>query len=521
MNSEDRLMNTRILKSNLKPLAGGVLIGALLAGIVATNAVALPQAAEAAAAEAPAGEAPVAGTPVAGQPPGGPKSFSDLVDQVKPAVVNISIQGTTQMPERAWPRQEFRQGSPFDEFFREFFEGRPGMRSPGNRPGAQFRAVGSGFIISADGYVVTNNHVIERAEEIEIILNNGERHAATVQGRDPKTDLALLKVNADKPLPYVELGDSDQARVGDWVLAVGNPFGLGGSVTAGIISARGRDIQAGPFDDFLQVDAPINRGNSGGPLFDSTGQVIGINTAIYSPSGGSVGIGFAIPAAMASDIVEQLKSSGAVERGWLGVQFQPVNDAVAASLGLDEAIGALVADVVEDSPASKAGLQTGDVIISVAGKDLDEAKDLPRIIAAARAGSELEMQILRAGKVRNVDVEIGRSEQDVVAAAEAPARSPDGLGMRLAPLDERARARFGIPEDSAGVLVTGVARNTPAARAGIRTGQLITMVGQQPIDSPADLVEAISEASDAGRESVLLLVEQRGARQFVAVELNA
>jgi serine protease Do len=480
-------MQIQNLKRNFKPLAGGVLLGALLMGTIGSQALVVPEQA--------------AARTSLGALPGGPASFSELVAQVKPAVVNIAIVGSRAAPQRTFPQHQFPQGSPFDEMFRQFFQGQPNAQSRGGAaaPERQFRAVGSGFIISADGFVVTNNHVIERAQEIEVVMSDGQRYAATVQGRDAKTDLALLKVAADVELPFVELGDSDVAQVGDWVLAVGNPFGLGGTVTAGIISARGRDIQVGPFDDFLQVDAPINQGNSGGPLFDSSGQVIGINTAIYSPSGGSVGIGFAIPSVMADEIIDQLKTAGVVERGWLGVQFQPVSAAVAASLGLDDQIGVLVADVV----------------------DLDDSKDLPRIIAGTSAGSELDMKILRTGKLRNVTVEIGRSEEEVVASADETYSAPQGLGMQLSQIDAAARQQLGLTEDQQGVLVTGVRQDTPAAKAGIRRGQLITMVGQQAVDSPDEVVDAISQAAQAGRSSVLLLIEQRGARQFIAVDLAA
>jgi serine protease Do len=502
-------MQIQNLKRNFKPLAGGVLLGALLMGTIGSQALAVPEQA--------------AARTSLGALPGGPASFSELVAQVKPAVVNIAIVGSRAAPQRTFPQHQFPQGSPFDEMFRQFFQGQPNAQSRGGAaaPERQFRAVGSGFIISADGFVVTNNHVIERAQEIEVVMSDGQRYAATVQGRDAKTDLALLKVAADVELPFVELGDSDAAQVGDWVLAVGNPFGLGGTVTAGIISARGRDIQVGPFDDFLQVDAPINQGNSGGPLFDSSGQVIGINTAIYSPSGGSVGIGFAIPSVMADEIIDQLKTAGVVERGWLGVQFQPVSAAVAASLGLDDQIGVLVADVVEASPADRAGLRTGDVILSVDGESLDDSKDLPRIIAGTSAGSELDMKILRTGKLRNVTVEIGRSEEEVVASADETYSAPQGLGMQLSQIDAAARQQLGLTEDQQGVLVTGVRQDTPAAKAGIRRGQLITMVGQQAVDSPDEVVDAISQAAQAGRSSVLLLIEQRGARQFIAVDLAA
>jgi serine protease Do len=496
-------------------LVAAAVVAALTAGAGGSQAIALPGDRE------PANAAIVAQAVEQNTYNLGPASFSQLVKAVKPAVVNISISGRT--PGQPFGGQEFRgfpEGSPFDEFFREYFGNRGQFRGQQRGPAPEFRAVGSGFIVSEDGYVVTNNHVIERAEEIDVVLQDGTRYSAVVQGRDPKTDLALLKVEADEALPYVELGSSEAAEVGDWVLAVGTPFGLGGTVTAGIISARGRDIQAGPFDDFLQIDAPINRGNSGGPLFDASGRVIGINTAIYSPSGGSVGIGFAIPSEMAGDIIDQLKVAGVVERGWLGVEFQAVNEAVAASLGLEEAHGALVAGVVEDGPAEKAGMQVGDVILSMGGERLDDPKDLPRMVASTRAGERVDMEVLRNGKTRTLKVKIGQSEaEQQLAAAPAATEEPARLGVRLSELTPEIRERYRI--ESEGVLVTDVERGSPAARAGIRPGQVITMVGQQPVDSPNDVTDAVEAAAEAGRPSVLLMLEQRGAKRFVAVELAA
>jgi serine protease Do len=449
-------------------------------------------------------------------------SFRELVKAVKPAVVNVSISG--HMPGSV-PQFRFPEGSPFEEFFQQYFGQRglgPNGDMGGRGPAPEFHAVGSGFIISPDGLVVTNNHVVDHAEEIDVILQDGKHYSATVKGRDPKTDVALLQLDTDDVVPYVELGNSDDAEVGDWVLAVGNPFGLGGTVTAGIISARGRDIQAGPFDDFLQVDAPINRGNSGGPLFDAQGRVIGINTAIYSPSGGSVGIGFAIPSALAIQIIDQLKENGVVERGWLGVEFQPVTEPVAKSLGLDETEGALVASVVDDGPAEKAGVKVGDVILSLNGQKLTDPKDLPRLVANTQAGTDVDMVVLRDGKKRTLDVKIGRSQEEgELAAIPASAdQEPAHLGVQLSAITPEVRQRFGLSE-SDGVLVTDVQRGGPAYEAGIRPGQVITMVGQKAVKSPDDVVKQVKKAAKEGRPSVLLMVEYNGARRFVAVEIAA
>jgi len=485
----------------------------------------------------------------------GPPSFAQLVEHVRPAVVNISTKGKTHAAAGMQGQGPGFPGSPpLDESIPPFFRGHPGFPGGGNSE-REFRAQGSGFIISAEGLVVTNNHVIENADEIEVIThagdsgfiisaeglvvtNNhvienadeievithaGDRYPAIVKGRDPKTDLALLEVKTDTPLPFVELTSSDEAMVGDWVIAVGNPFGLGGSVTAGIISARGRDIHSGPFDDFLQIDAPINRGNSGGPLFDTQGRVIGINTAIYSPSGGSVGIGFAIPSSMAMDIIAQLDSEGSVARGWLGVQIQPVTEEVAESLGLEAEHGALVAAVMPDSPAQRAGVQAGDVILHMDGEALQEFKDLPRRIAAAKAGTEVTFEVRRQGKTRRLEVEIGRlpsEEAELARAGGGAAPDTARLGVHLAALTPEARQRYGIPEESSGVLVAGVERGSPASQAGIRPGSLISMVGQEPVRSPDDVVAEVKEAAKQERSSVLLLVELRGEKRFVAVKLT-
>jgi serine protease Do len=406
------------------------------------------------------------------------------------------------------------EDSPLREFFQHFGGGQ-GFQMPGPREGE-----GSGFIIDAEGYIVTNNHVIEGADTIEVTLNDGREYQARVIGRDPKTDLALIKVDDAPALPYVNLGDSGEARIGDWVLAVGNPFGLGGSVNAGIISARGRDINSGPYDDYLQIDAPINRGNSGGPLFDARGRVIGVNTAIYSPSGGNVGIGFAIPAEAASDIVSELRQKGRVERGWLGVQIQPVSEGVADSLGLEQAEGVLVAEVLPDSPAQAAGVRDGDVIVKAAGEPMKEYRDLTKLIAGIDAGTKIELEVIRGGKVRVLDVTIGNMPgEDLAMAKPGEEAAEDGprIGLLLTPLTPEAREKRGLDDADPGVLVAQVAQNSPAQRAGIKAGSVISMVGQEPVTEPDDVARAVREAADQDRPSVLLRVEQDGEQRFIPV----
>lgn len=455
----------------------------------------------------------------------GPPSFATLAEQVKPAVVSIAITGksSTMAGMQGHQRQmpQFPEGSPFGDFFKHFYDGQQGVPETGHDAEREFQAVGSGFIISADGDVVTNNHVIEHADEIEVIMQDGSRHAATIKGRDPKTDLALLKIKADKSLAFVKLGNSDNAKVGEWVVAVGNPFGLGGTVTAGIISARGRDIQSGPFDDFIQIDAPINRGNSGGPLFDNQGRVIGINTAIYSPTGGNVGIGFAIPANMAKDIIAQLKTSGKVARGWLGVQIQPITEEIAESLDLKEKHGALVAGVEPGSPAERGGIKRGDVIVRMNGEKLDDFKDLPKLVAKTKAGNESSFEVKRQGKTHELDVKIGRMPSDDVKVALADTAKDDDspkLGVYLAELTPEARQRYRIAKETEGVLVAGVKRGSPASKAGIRAGSVINMVGQEPVQSPEEVITKVKRAAKEKKLSVLLMVEQNGEQRFVAVK---
>ena len=455
----------------------------------------------------------------------GPPSFADLAERVEPAVVSIAVTGKTdvsaEMNGQQFQMPQFPEGGPFGDFFRQFGGRVPGMPGAGNSAQREFQGAGSGFIISADGYVVTNNHVVEHATEIGVILQDGSRYEATIKGRDPKTDLALLKVNTDEPLPFVELGNSDSARVGEWVVAVGNPFGLGGTVTAGILSARGRDINSGPYDDYLQVDAPINRGNSGGPLFNNRGQVIGVNSAIYSPSGGSVGIGFAIPSNLVRDVVAELETNGKVARGWLGVRIQSLTDEIAESLGLEETHGALVAGVEPGSPAALGGVKPGDVIVSLNGEKLDDFKDLSKLVANAKAGSDSTLQVKRQGETHKLTVEIGNMPDDGVKVALADDAASDDtakLGVYLSELTPEARQRFRIGKDTEGVLVTGVQQGSPAAKAGIEAGQVINMVGQQTVKSPEDVVFQVKQAAAEKKSSVLLMLEHNGMQRFVAVK---
>lgn len=425
--------------------------------------------------------------------------FADLVERVRPAVVNISVSG------RAPARPRFSApsappNSPQERFFRRFF----GEQFPGNRAPQKTRAAGSGFIISADGFVVTNHHVIARADDITVVLDDGTRLEATVRGVDRHTDLALLHVESGRPLPFVSFGDSDAARVGDWVLAIGNPFGLGGTTTGGIISARGRELSAGPYDDFIQVDAPINRGNSGGPLFNTAGEVIGVNTAIISPNGGSVGIGFAVPASTAVDVVDDLMETGAVARGWLGVRIQELSAELAEGLGMEKGAGALVAGIVPGSPAERAGLSAGDVIIRYDGAAIQRLRDLPRRVAATDRGTEVTLGVWREGAARDLTVTIA-GRDDGVAVADA-----GDLGMTL-------RDTGGD-----GVTVAEVAADSISARHGIRAGDVIIRAGAKPAHHASDVRAAITDARKQKRKSVVLLVARGGddSGRFIALPVS-
>ena len=451
-----------------------------------------------------------------------PPSFAALVERVQAAVVNVAVSGksvTTSASEL--PGLEIPDDPRFKDFFDRFFQQSPAL--PG-RHGSQSRVegVGSGFIVTADGYLVTSNHVVEDATEIQVVLNNGERLAAEVRGRDPKTDLALLKIETDGDLPYVVFGDSDGARAGDWVVAIGNPFGLGGTATSGIISARGRDIQSGPYDDYLQIDAPINRGNSGGPLFDTSGKVIGVNTAIFSPNGGNVGIGFAVPAAQAKSVIQQLMNHGHVERGWLGVQIQKLTEPLAESMKLPRPQGALVTRVTPDSPAARAGLEVGDVILSFNDHEVADMKDLPRLVADTAPGQNTQLTVWRQGKKRNLEVSIAGSP-DVRANAPEPATAAltgPRLGVALSPVTGELRERFDLQGDVEGALVVEVEPDSLAAREGIRPGDVIVQAGGKPVSNPADVVSVVRESNATDQDSVLLLLNRKGGQRFVTVQIG-
>ena len=473
-------------------------------------------------------------------------SFAPIVDKVLPAVVNISVvqkagtggddqsdqnggddddQDQDQGPQLQGPGG---QGTPFDEFLRKFFEQQQGRgsRSPHAAPSNQkVISLGSGFIVDPTGYIVTNNHVVGDAEKVTVTFADDSQHPAKIIGKDQKSDLALLKIEAPKPLPFVKFGDSDQAKVGDWVIAVGNPFGLGGTVTKGIVSARGRPIADSSYVDFLQIDASINRGNSGGPTFNMAGEVIGINTAIFSPNGGSVGIGFAIPSNSAKNVIESLKNSGHVDRGWLGVQIQEVTPEIAGSLGMDQnhPIGAMVTSVSDDSPAAKAGVKVGDVIEKFAGKTVEKMRDLPRVVAETPIGTKVDLGVFRKGEHQTLSVTVEKLDDSKVASVdpqtgeERPGKAPS-LGLTLSNLNPDIRKRLSIPKDVNGVLVSRVKDGSPAADKGIEAGDVIVQVDQTPVTKPDDIVQKVKDAAKSGKsKSVLLLVNRHGQNRYVAL----
>jgi serine protease Do len=454
-----------------------------------------------------------------------PSGFADLSEQTLPAVVNIS---TKQKPETKnavkgkMPEiPALPPGSPFEDFFEQFqeFYGAPQDR--------EAVSLGSGFIIDPSGYIVTNNHVVADAAEITVTFRDETKSLAKLIGRDPKTDVALLKVESKKPLPALRWGDSDVARVGDWVIAIGSPFGFDSSVSAGIISARARDINSGPFDDFIQTDAAINRGNSGGPLLNMKGEVIGMNTAIFSPTGVSIGIGFAVPANMAHNVIEQIKKFGRPKRGWLGVRIQTVTDEMAESLQLQKTQGALVAEVTANSPAAKAGIVVGDVILRFDGQEIGKMRQLPRIVAATASGKKVEMVLLREGKEKRISIVVADmpAEQQETAANDSAPNNNDNsatsvAGLSLADISDEWRKRLNLSGTASGVVITDVVRGSAAAKAGLQPADIILSVQQQSLNKATDAVAAI-KALEKKNKSALLLVERGGTSLFVALALKA
>jgi serine protease Do len=454
-------------------------------------------------------------------------NVADLADKLLPAVVEIAVE--TKVAGPATPElPQLPEDSPFKDFFDDFLRKRQG--EGGGNADRTVQSMGSGFIIDGSGVIVTNNHVVEGAEAIEIKLHDGTILKAELKGRDPKTDLAVLLVKSDKPLPTVQFGDSDSLRIGEWVMAIGNPFGLGGSVSLGIVSARNRDINAGPYDDFIQTDAAINKGNSGGPLFNLRGEVVGINTAIFSPTGGSVGIGFSVPANTARSVVDQLAKYGETRRGWLGVKVQSVTDDIAESMGLGKARGALVADVTEGSPGKAAGIEAGDVIIEFNGKPITEMKHLPRAVAETEIGKDVVVKAFRKGKEIEFKVAIGRLEdgeklvadQDATKTENAPTTATL-LGMTVSSLSEELRSKFKIDAKVKGVVVTEVADEGSAVEKDIQAGDVILEAGGKAVETAADVSSALDAAEKAKKSSVLMLISksgQAGETRFIALKIK-
>jgi serine protease Do len=447
-----------------------------------------------------------------------PESFAPLAEKISPAVVNITT--STTVASRSGPGAIVPEGSPFEDFFREFNERtNPGGRN--DRP-RRSQALGSGFVISEDGFIVTNNHVIEGADEISIEFFSGDELTATLVGTDPNTDIALLKVEAEGPLPFVAFGDSDLMRTGDWVMAMGNPLGQGFSISAGIVSARNRAL-SGTYDDYIQTDAAINRGNSGGPLFNMNGEVIGVNTAILSPNGGSIGIGFAMSSNVVSKVVAQLKEFGETRRGWLGVRIQDVSEDIAESIGLDSARGALVTDVPE-GPAKEAGMQAGDVILSFDGVDVADTRGLVRTVGNTAVGKTVRVVVFRDGKTETLRITLGRREDAEGAAPtpgadEAPEQA-DILGLSVSTITDELRQELSLGDEVEGLVVTDVDGSSEAYEKDIRAGDVITEAGQRKVTTPEELQARIDEARDAGRKSLLLLVRRSGEPRFVALSLD-
>ncbi len=457
-------------------------------------------------------------------------SVADLAEKLLPAVVEIAVETDSGPSVTAMP--ELPDNSPFKDFFDDFFKrNQPGQPDGEGRP-RSVSSLGSGFIIDASGVIVTNNHVVEGAKEIEVRLQDSTVLKAELVGRDPKTDLAVLRVKSDKPLPVVPLGDSDKLRIGEWVLAIGNPFGLGGSVSLGIVSARNRDINAGPYDDFIQTDAAINKGNSGGPLFNLQGEVVGINTAIFSPSGGSVGIGFSVPTNTAKNVISQLVKFGETRRGWLGVKIQSVTPDIAETMAMGEPRGALIADVTKTGPAEKAGIEAGDVVIEFNGKAIKEMRDLPKTVAETEIGAKVPVKVLRKGKEITVTAEVGRLEDGEKLVADAGGDSGGGagapavvttLGMTVSSMTDELRSKYNIDAEVKGAVITEVAPEGAAADKRLEPGDVITEAGEKEVTGAADVSASIEAAEEAGKSSVLLLVSKAGKQaemRFIALKIK-
>lgn len=462
----------------------------------------------------------------------GPDSLAELADVVSDAVVNISATQTID-DRRAGGPPGLEPGTPFDDLFEEFFRRHQGDRPDQRRRERKSNSLGSGFVIDPSGVVITNNHVIADANEITVILADGQKLKAEIVGRDEKVDVAVLRVKPEKPLKAVKFGDSEKMRVGDWVVAVGNPFGLGGTVTAGIISARHRNIDSGPYDNYFQTDAAINKGNSGGPLFNMAGEVIGINTAILSPSGGSIGIGFATPSATVLPVIEQLQKYGETRRGWLGVRIQNIDDTIADSLNLGQVRGALVAGTDEKGPAKAAGLKAGDVIIKFDGIEIKESRELPKLVAGAPVGKEVEVVVVRQGKEFTKTVKLGRLEEGMKRAAIGGKRGEPGtkalpspvekaLGMEFSSLTDELRQKYSIKGSvSSGVVITGVDPDSSAAEKHVQPGDVVVEINQEPVKEPSDITKKLAALKNGGKKSALLLVANaQGEVRFIALSLQ-
>ena len=451
---------------------------------------------------------------------GAPESFADLAEELSPSVVNITT-STTIAGITDQARPQIPEGSPFEDLFRDFFNNGEGGQARPRRSSA----LGSGFVISADGFIVTNNHVIDKADEIVIEFFDGKELVAELVGRDPKTDIALLKVEATEPLPFVGFGDSDIARVGDWVMAIGNPLGQGFSVSAGIISARNRTLRSGPYDDFIQTDAAINRGNSGGPLFNMNGEVIGVNTAIISPNGGSIGLGFSMSSRVVSRVVNQLKQYGETRRGWLGVQIQDIDSDMAEALGLEKVSGALVSGV-PDGPGADAGIVSGDVILSFDGVEVENTRGLVTIVGNADVGKVVDVIIFRDGKSKTIKVTLGRREaaekEKIVPTAKVPEKikETEELGMKLLTINSETRTQLNLPEDLNGVAVLDVTETSDAFEKGIRAGDVIVEAGRTKVTDVNDISDIFENAISSGRKSILLLVQRGNNSRFVGLSLS-